>query len=290
MTRRSLLFLGLAALLALAPAGGLAGVPKPATSPGKPGAPDKKSELRPGHIKVLIPAAARLAIDDNETRATGAERRFTTPPLAPGRTASYTLTAVWEEGSRRIKRMAVAKVRPGEETVVDLRPNSQDASSSQVIYVPTPQKVVDKMLELAKVTKDDLVYDLGCGDGRVLVTAAKKYGARGVGIDIDPRRVQEALANVRKAGVEKLVEIRQGDALKVPDLARATVVTTYMLPEFMEKLRPVLREELRPGTRIVAHDYAIPAWPPQQTVTVPAPSRIYAHTLFLWTVPAPKKK
>ncbi len=280
MACRALRIPGLVTLLALAPVVGLAGGERPA----------RKSEARPGQIKVLIPAAARLAIDDRETRATGEERRFATPPLAPGRTATYTLTAVWEEGSRRIKRMAVARVRPGEETVIDLRQGSQDASSSQVIYVPTPQKVVEKMLDMAKVTRQDIVYDLGCGDGRILVTAAKRYGARGVGIDIDPRRVQEALANVRKAGVEKLVEIRQGDALKVPDLARATVVTTYMLPEFMQKLRPVLREELRPGTRIVAHDYPIPGWTPQQTADVSAPSRIFPHKLYRWTVPPRKKE
>src|SRR5207249_881164 len=146
---------------------------------------------------------------------------------------TYTLTAVWDDGGRQVKRMAVATVRGGKQTVVDLRPGSPDASSSQVLYVPTAQRVVDKMLEMAKVTDKDTVFDLGCGDGRVVVTAAKKYGARGVGIDIDPVRVKESRENVRKAKVEKLVEIRQGDALKVPDLSRATVVMTYMLPEFM---------------------------------------------------------
>src|SRR6184192_1589209 len=144
------------------------------------------------------------------------------------------------------------------------------------------------MLQMAKVTRDDVVFDLGCGDGRVVVTAAKKYGARGVGIDIDPQRVKEARANVRKAKVEKLVEIRQGDALQVPDLARATVVIIYMLPEFMEKLRPVLEEHLKPGTRIVAHDYPVPRWEVQERATVPSLSRIYAHTLYRWTIPEKK--
>jgi cyclopropane fatty-acyl-phospholipid synthase-like methyltransferase len=184
--------------------------------------------------------------------------------------------------------MAVAAVRAGRETVIDLRPGSKDASSSQIIYVPTPQKVVEKMLEMARVTRNDVVFDLGCGDGRLLVTAARKYGARGVGIDIDPQRVKEARANVRKAKVEKLVEIRQGDALKVPDLARATVVVTYMLPEFMEKLKPILEEHLKPGTRVVAHDYPIHGWEAEERVTVPSPSRIYAHTLYRWTVPQKK--
>src|SRR5262245_51665644 len=284
MTRRpACLALALLALLVLARAAGQAG-DKPQDN--KPDA--KKADQRPATIKVRIRGDARLAIDDFETSQTGPERRFETPPLPPGRTFSYTLTAVWKEDERLIKRMAVATVRAGKETVIDLRPGSKDASSSQIIYVPTPHKVVDKMLDMAKVTKDDIVFDLGCGDGRVVVTAARKFGARGVGIDIDPQRVKEALANVRKDKVEKLVEIRHGDALKVPDLSRATVVITYMLPEFMEKLRPVLEEHLKPGTRVAAHDYPVPRWQAEERATVPSPSRIYAHTLYRWTVPEKK--
>ena len=124
-------------------------------------------------------------------RQTGEQRLFETPPLPPGRSFTYTLTAVWKEDQRSIKRMAVATVRAGKETVIDLRPGSKDASSSQIIYVPTPQKVVEKMLEMARVTKKDVVFDLGCGDGRLVVTAAKKYGARAIGIDIDPQRIKE---------------------------------------------------------------------------------------------------
>jgi uncharacterized protein (TIGR03000 family) len=284
MTRRpACLALALLVLFALTRANGQAGNKPPDNKPDA-----KKTDKKSATIKVLIRGDARLAIDDFETRQTGPERRFETPPLPPGRTFSYTLTAVWKEDERPIKRMAVATVRAGKETTVDLRPGSKDASSSQIIYVPTPHKVVDKMLQMAKVTKDDVVFDLGCGDGRVVVTAAKKYGARGVGIDIDPQRIKEARDNVRKNKVEKLVEIRQGDALKVPDLGRATVVITYMLPEFMEKLRPVLEEHLKPGTRIVAHDYPVPRWEVEERANVPSPSRIYAHTLYRWTIPEKK--
>jgi ribosomal protein L11 methylase PrmA len=145
------------------------------------------------------------------------------------------------------------------------------------------------MLEMAKVTKDDIVYDLGCGDGRVVISAARKYGARGVGVDIDPVRIKESLANVQKEKVEKLVEIRQGDALKVDDLSRATVVMTYMLPEFMAKLKPVLLRHLKPGTRIVAHDYPLPGWEPDDTATITSKTRLYAHSLFLWRVPERKE-
>jgi tRNA A58 N-methylase Trm61 len=180
--------------------------------------------------------------------------------------------------------MAAAKVQANQITLVDLRAGSKDGSSSQIIYVPTPDFVVEKMLEMAKVTKDDVVYDLGCGDGRLVVMAAKKLGARGVGVDLDRERVKEALANVEKAKVEQLVEIRQGDALKVPDLEKATVVLLYMLPEFMEKLKPVVLAQCKPGTRIVAHDYPFPGWEPQRRVTLPNKTRIMAHTLYLWVV------
>src|SRR5262249_3336530 len=108
--------------------------------------------------------------------------------------------------------------------------NDPDDVQLDVPYVPTPQDVVEKMLELAEVSKNDVVYDRGCGDGRIVVTAAKKYGAKGVGIDLDPERVKDSLANIKEAGVGNLVEIRQGDALKV-DVSPATVVTLYMLPE-----------------------------------------------------------
>src|SRR5437660_4755304 len=108
-----------------------------------------------------------------------------------------------------------------------------------IIYVPTEQVVVEKMLDMAKVKKSDVVYDLGCGDGRIVATAAKRYGAKGVGVDIDPARIKDCLETMKKFDVPPgLVEIRQGDALKVKDLDKATVIMLYMLPEFMEKLEP----------------------------------------------------
>jgi ubiquinone/menaquinone biosynthesis C-methylase UbiE len=135
-----------------------------------------------------------------------------------------------------------------------------------LIYVPTPQNAVEKMLDMAKVTKDDVVFDLGCGDGRIVATAAKKYGAKGVGIDLNPVRVKESNDTVKKFGVEKLVEIRQGDALKIKDMEKATVVCLYMLNEFMAKLEPIAKTRLKPGTRIVAHDFEFPNWKADQSV------------------------
>src|SRR5262245_52373452 len=155
----------------------------------------------------------------------------------------------------------------------------------RIIYVPTEQSVVEKMLDMAKINKKDTVFDLGCGDGRIVCTAAKKFGAKGVGVDIDPARIKDCVKTMEDFKVTKdQVDIRQGDALKVKDLEKASVVMLYMLPEFMEKLEKQV-ERLKPGTRIVAHDYPFPNWKADQTVEFKGPNR--THTLYMWTV---KKK
>lgn len=133
-------------------------------------------------------------------------------------------------------------------------------------YVPTPQDVVDRMLALAGVTKNDYVIDLGCGDGRIPVTAAKKYGARALGVDIDPVRIQEANANARAAGVTQLVEFKLQDALKT-DVTTATVVTTYLLSASNLRLRPILTKQMKPGTRLLAHNFSFGDWAPEKTDT-----------------------
>jgi hypothetical protein len=126
-------------------------------------------------------------------------------------------------------------------------------------FVPTPMVVVERMLELAEVNAHSVLYDLGCGDGRIVVQAAKKYGAKGVGIDIDPIRIEESMENAKKEGVEKLVEFRLGDVMKV-DLSDATIITLYLLPESNEILRPLLEKYLKQGTYVVTHNYYIPGW------------------------------
>jgi len=147
-----------------------------------------------------------------------------------------------------------------------------------VIYVPTPMAVVDAMLQLAKVTGTDVVYDLGCGDGRIPVTAAKKFGARGVCIDIDPERIREADENVSRSGVGDKVRTVQGDLFQQP-LGEATVVTLYLLDSINERLLPKLRRELKPGTRIVSHAFRMGSWEPEQTLTVDG------RRIFFWTIP-----
>jgi SAM-dependent methyltransferase len=148
-------------------------------------------------------------------------------------------------------------------------------------YVPTPQDVVERMLELANVGKDDVVYDLGSGDGRLVITAAKKYGAKGVGIDIDPERISEAKANAEKAGVQSLVEFRQQDALTV-DVSPATVVTLYLLSSSNMKLRPILTKQLKAGSRIVSHQFSMGDWQPAKNETF-TDSNGATRTLYLWT-------
>jgi ribosomal protein L11 methylase PrmA len=151
-----------------------------------------------------------------------------------------------------------------------------------VIFVPTPQEVVEDMLRLANVQKGDVLYDLGSGDGRIAITAARKYGIKATGIDIDPERIREANENAKKAGVTDLVRFRQ-ENLFTADFKDATVITLYLLPDLNVKLRPKLWNELKPGTRIVSHQFEMGAWKPEKRL------ESNGRTIYFWTVP-PKDK
>jgi SAM-dependent methyltransferase len=158
---------------------------------------------------------------------------------------------------------------------------SQSARKPDVEFIPTPQQVVDTMLDLAKVKSTDIVYDLGSGDGRIIITAAKKYGARGVGIELDPALVKQATQNAAAAGVSDKVQFVTGDIFAA-NISGATVVTLYLLQSINERLRPKLVRELKPGTRIVSHVFSMgPEWPPERTISV-GPNRI-----FLWSIRVP---
>ena len=156
-----------------------------------------------------------------------------------------------------------------------------------VPYVPTPQEVVDRMLELAQVKKGDVVYDLGSGDGRIVVTAAKKYGVKAIGFEIDPQRIKESHENIKKAGVENLVEIRQQD-IRTVDLSAANVLTMYLLPEVNLMIRPNIWKQMKPGSRIVSHDFDMAEWKPLKTEYIKDGSS-WDHTLYLWQIEAAKK-
>jgi predicted O-methyltransferase YrrM len=150
-------------------------------------------------------------------------------------------------------------------------------------YVPTPQNVVDQMLNIARVTEDDLLYDLGCGDGRIVVTAAKEYGCKAVGYDIDPQRVEESRENVKRNNVEDLVKIEHEDVFTL-DLSKADVVTLYLLPSLNDKLLPQL-EQLKPGSRIVSHDFDITGVIPDMVAALTSEEDDEEHLIYLWTVP-----
>jgi SAM-dependent methyltransferase len=155
-------------------------------------------------------------------------------------------------------------------------------TDGEVPFVATPVEVVDRMLEMARVTPADVVYDLGSGDGAIIIRAAKKFGARGVGIEIDADLVRRAKATAFKEKVEDLIEFRVQDALSV-DVSRATVVTLYMLPEFNAKLRPILDRQLKSGARVVSHDFPVEGWVPDRTERVNG-DFLHDHTILLFEI------
>lgn len=165
---------------------------------------------------------------------------------------------------------------------------AQPRRQPDVPYVPTTEAAVKAMLKLADVKKTDILYDLGCGDGRIVIEAAKSYGTRGVGIDINPERIKEAKENAKKAGVENLVRFEENDLFQA-DIHEATVVSLFLLTTVNLKLRPKLLQELKPGTRVVSNTFEMGDWKPEKEVTVDdpsAPETYLSHRLFLWTVPA----
>lgn len=153
-----------------------------------------------------------------------------------------------------------------------------------VIWVPTDLVLVTEMLTLASVARDDVVYDLGCGDGRIVIAAAREFGARGVGVDLDPQRIREARENAVRAGVADRVTFRVQDLFDT-DLREATVVTLFLSPEVNLRLLPKLRQELRPGSRIVSHRFDLGDWKPEKTITVTVLEQ--TNWLFLWRIPGP---
>ena len=160
---------------------------------------------------------------------------------------------------------------------------AQATRTPDVPYVPTHEKIVDRMLTIAKVGKNDVLYDLGCGDGRIPITAAKRYGTRGIGVDIDPARITEANDNAKKAGVTNRVKFVQQDLFQT-DIKDATVVTLYLLPDVNLRLKPKLLSELKPGTRVVSHNYDMgDDWKPlkSETITVDGTD----HYIYYWEVP-----
>jgi SAM-dependent methyltransferase len=187
----------------------------------------------------------------------------------------FPLFAAFLLASLGASQMAAAACAPARG---DAPPNAAEMHEGEVLYLPTPQPVVDAMLTLAGVNRNDVVYDLGSGDGRIPISAARDRGARGVGIELDGRMIDRARCNAREAAMERLVEFRQEDLFRA-DLRDATVVTLFLFPEMNRRLLPKLRADLRPGTRIVSHRFGLGDWAPERTVDAGG------HPLLLWTVP-----
>jgi uncharacterized protein (TIGR03000 family) len=243
-------------------------------------------------FKVLIPQAdATLKIDGKKIEGEGKTRKVRAPALKKGK-KEYTIEVMWEPNNyTKIWRKQI--VAPGDgEVVVDLRTkNPKIPDHIEVRYVPTPDDIVAAMCKLGKVTKNDVVYDLGCGDGRMVIIAIKKFGAkRGVGIDLDPQRVKESKENAELQGVSDKVSFRVGDVLKVKDLPDASVVLLYMGDDINARLKPILKAKLKPGSRVVSHRFIMgDDWMPTKTTKVTGKDGI-EYTLHLWVIGKQKSK
>jgi uncharacterized protein (TIGR03000 family) len=216
-------------------------------------------------IEVYLPQDARLFVEGQETKSTGVMRRFVSPPLPPGK-YTYTIKAIvpGPNGAQTVTR--TLDIRPGDFESIDLREPGK-RPIADVEYEPTPQKVVEALLRLAKITSKDVVWDLGCGDGRIPITAAKEYGCKAWGFDIDPERVKDSRDNVRKHGLERPVTIEQRDLFTLDLSAGPTVVTLYLLPRLNAKLLPQLRN-LPAGARVVSVAHRMADIKPDEQIVV----------------------
>lgn len=246
---------------------------------------------QPIKLRVLLPAEdAKLYFFDKLMQTKGTERQFTTPPIVPGENYYYDIKAVWEPNNyTTITRTRRIDVKAGGSYTIDLTKEApKQPDDIRIRWVPTPKPVVVKMLKLAEVGEDDVVYDLGCGDGIVVITAVKEFGAkRGVGIDIDADKIKDARKKAKAAGVADKVEFRKGDVLKqIEGLDSATVVALYMGRHVNLKLKPILRRRLKPGSRVVSHRFLMGKdWPPEKSI-VHTDHRGFDYYVYLWTIRA----
>ena len=232
---------------------------------------------KPVTVEVYWPEGARLFIEGREMRSHGPMRRFVSPPLPPGK-YTYTIKAIipGPNGPRTVTRQI--DVRPGDFESIDFRPPG-DRPRPDVEYEPTPQNVVTALLRLAKVTRYDVLWDLGCGDGRIPITAAKDYGCHARGFDIDPDRVKDSLANVREHGVQRLVGIEQRDIFTLDLSQGPTIVTLYLLPSLNAKLLPQLLK-LPPGTRVISVAHRLADIKPDEHIVID--TEIGDFDVYLW--------
>ncbi len=259
--------------------------------------PDKKEEKKDSKkvkskIKITVPQDdAKLKIEDKDTKPTGVTREFETPDLEAGKLYEYTFSVTWQPNNyTTLTRTKSIEFKGGDDIVADLTKVDPKAPDKAVIrWVPTPDDIVEEMLKLGKVGKDDVVYEPGPGDGRMLIAAVKKGAKKGVGIELDPKKAEEAKDAVKKAKLDKEITIIEGDALKDRDYSEATVVLLYMGNEFNNLLRPVLEKQLKPGSRIISHRFVLGDWAPDKTIKVTGADG-EEYVLHVWTVKEKSKK
>lgn len=242
---------------------------------------------RSAYLRVLLPQDdAIVAIDSHPTKQKGDQRLYVSPPLDPAKQYTYTVTATWEPNNyTKVMRTRVVDVKAGQQIEIDLRKADDKYPDKFLIrFVPTPEDVVEAMCELAEVGKNDVVFDLGCGDGRIVINAVKDFKAkRGVGVDINKELVELSRKYAKEAKVSDKVEFRTQDVLTLKDLGEASVVMMYMGEDVNLRMMPILKSTLKPGSRIVSHDFKIGDWKADKTVTFFDDSG-EEHILYLWRI------
>jgi uncharacterized protein (TIGR03000 family) len=280
------------ALLLLIGGLGLAADRGVALGRGRAASAQSAAAARPGvttRMAITVPDAnAELTVDGRTVAGSGTAREVDTAPFERGTTHRMTVAATWQPNAyTTMTRTKTVVIRAGERIAVDL--TVEDPSDRvKVSYVPTPPEVVDEMIKLAGVGPTDVVFEPGCGDARITIAAVQAGARKGVGIDIDPDRVEDSRARVKDAGLDRRIEIRLGDALDIRDLSEATVVFLYMGDHFNLLIRPNLWKELKVGARVVSHRFTMGDWKPDRTVSVGVNGPEYE--LHLWTVTEELKK
>ena len=235
-------------------------------------------------IKVFLPADAILHVDGAQTQATGEIGNFISPPLTRGKKYVYTLRATWKEGGKEVSTERTAHFEAGLEVTVDFREPAQTAENLET-------ETIEQLLKLAGVKKGETVYDPNCGDGRVLIAAVQKFGAKGVGFETDSQRLNEATENIKKSGVADSVSLKLQD-MAAQDFKDANVVVLHLSPEGNVKLMPQLAK-LAPGTRIISNDAGMKGAKPVKKISItalaPNGGEPKEHTLYLWIVPWEKE-
>jgi uncharacterized protein (TIGR03000 family) len=255
--------------------------------------PMNGQEKKPATVRILLPEEnykePEVKVEGVVTKSTGSVRTFTTPALDPGKTYTYKVEALIEPNNyTKITRPREITFKAGETVVVDMRIKDDKLDKIVVRWVPTPPDIVDKMAAMAKIGKDDIVWDPGCGDAVMLIRPIKKLGAKkGIGIDIDPKMVEKAKEKAKEEGVSDKVVIRQGDILNEKDMAdisEATVVLLYIGDDLGARISPLLRKVCKPGTRIVSHRFTLGDWKPEKTELIKGEDGD-EYTLHYWVVP-----